>query len=158
MTEESVPLLTAADDDDELGYRRLDPAAFPPFKATPGAAGHDLRAVRDYRVPAGGGRVLVDTGLGLTLPGGTYGRIAERSGLALHHSIAVAGGVVDRDYTGALGVLLVNWGDGEYRVRRGDRIAQLIVERVCRCRAVERASPSATTVRGSRGYGSTGNN
>jgi len=80
-------------------------------------------------VPARG-YVLISTDLQIQLPEGCYGRIALRSGLALQHHIDIVGGVIDQDYRGKLCVILFNHSDVPYAVSRGDRIAQLICERI----------------------------
>ena len=76
------------------------------------------------------GRALVPLDLSIAVPEGTYGRMAPRSGLALKHGIDVGAGVVDSDDRGPLYVLLFNFGDEDFNIRTGDRIAQLIIERV----------------------------
>ncbi|KAK8781848.1 hypothetical protein V5799_016810 [Amblyomma americanum] len=83
----------------------------------------------DYRVPSGG-RCVCLTDLQVCVPDGCYGRVAPRSGLAAKNGIDVGAGVVDADYRGNLGVLLFNFGDSEFTVSRGDRIAQFICERI----------------------------
>ena len=72
---------------------------------------------------------LIDTEIAAGFPPGTYGRIASRSGLALHHHITVFGGVIDPDYTGTIKILLYNFGDNVFEINKHDRIAQLILER-----------------------------
>lgn len=76
------------------------------------------------------GRVVVDTDISIALPVNTYGRVAPRSGLAVKHGIDTGAGVIDADYRGLVGVLLFNCSDTDFKVNIGDRIAQLIVERV----------------------------
>lgn len=78
------------------------------------------------------GKVLVDTDISVALPVNTYGRVAPRSGLAAKHSIDTGAGVIDADYRGPLKVLLFNFSDTDFQVAVGERVAQLIVERV-RC-------------------------
>ena len=97
----------------------------------------------------------VETDIRVLLPEGTYGRIAPRSGLAVRHSIDVLAGVVDRDYTGNIVVVLINLGLWPYHVRRGDRIAQLICEKIVVPEVME-VSALPSTARGARGFGSTG--
>jgi hypothetical protein len=74
--------------------------------------------------------VLVDTDISIAVPAGTYGRVAPRSGLASKHSIDVGAGVIDADYRGPVKVLLFNFSEVEFKVEVGERVAQLIVERV----------------------------
>ncbi len=125
-----------------------------PRRHTTGSVGYDLTSVDEVLIPAGGWR-LVSTGLKITVPPGTYGRIAPRSGLSCK-GISVGAGVCDPDYTGIYKVLLFNHGADVFEVHVGDRIAQLIVE-VC-------ATPEVLVVdvleekseRGQEGFGSTG--
>ena len=93
------------------------------------AAGYDLSASADCVVP-GRGRALVKTDISMACPEGTYGRIAPRSGLAWKKFIDVGAGVVDADYRGDVGVILFNFGDEDFVVNPGDRVAQLILEKV----------------------------
>lgn len=137
-----------------LRVQLLSHEATAPARQTPGAAGYDLHSAERATVPAGGW-TAVDTGIAIGLPDGTYGRIAPRSGLAVKHGIAVNAGVVDRDYTGPVKVCIVNHGSKPYTVHTGDRIAQLIVERIAEpdVEVVERLE---ATERGQAGFGSTG--
>jgi len=75
------------------------------------------------------GKALISTGISVQIPIGNYGRIAPRSGLAVKHFIDVGAGVVDADYRGEVRVLLFNFGEEEFKVSQGDRIAQLIIEK-----------------------------
>ena len=88
-----------------------------------------MYASKAATVPAWG-KVMVDTDISIAVPMGTYGRVAPRSGLASKHSIHTGAGVIDADYRGPVKVLLFNLSGEEFRVETGDRIAQLIVERV----------------------------
>jgi dUTP pyrophosphatase len=81
------------------------------------------------------GRALVPTDISISVPVGTYGRVAPRSGLANKHGIDTMAGVIDADYRGPVGVILANLSDVDFEVKVGDRIAQLIVEKVC-CLAI----------------------
>jgi dUTP pyrophosphatase len=130
-----------------------------PSPASPGSAGLDLRAaIADDMVLAPGARALVPTGLVLELPAGWEGQVRPRSGLALRHGITLpnAPGTIDSDYRGELAVLLANLGDAPFTVRRGDRIAQLVVAPVGRVVWVE-AEELAPSERQGGGFGSTGN-
>lgn len=137
-----------------LSFKRLSDFAFPLTRATPYAAGYDLRSPVDTVIPKRG-NCLVKTDLALLLPEGCYGRIAPRSGLALKYCIDVGAGVVDRDYVGNVGVILFNHSDREYYVKRGDRIAQIICEKIFYPELYE-VEQLNTTSRGSDGFGSTG--
>ena len=97
-----------------------------PTQGTPGSIGYDLYATDDYCVFQGSCR-LIPLDIAIKLPRGTYGRIAPRSSLALK-MIDVGGGVIDPDYRGNVKIILINNGSGAFNVRKGDRIAQLILE------------------------------
>jgi dUTP pyrophosphatase len=112
---------------------RLDPDLPLPTYAHEGDAGMDLHAREDVTLAPGGGRVLVPTGIAVAIPSGHAGFVLPRSGLALRHGIGVVNspGLIDSAYRGELKVVLVNTDPAEaYVVRRGDRIAQLVVQRV----------------------------
>jgi dUTP pyrophosphatase len=124
------------------------------------AAGLDLLAAVPEDEPlilAPGARVQVPTGLTIALPPGYEAQIRPRSGLAAKHGLTVlnAPGTVDADYRGEIGVLLINHGDAPFTIRRGERIAQMVVASVVRVELVPASSLSATD-RGSGGFGSTG--
>ena len=146
--------LTAPPDELTLQYARLSHHAWAPARGSTGAAGFDLHAAEDV-VVGPGERVCVKTDLQVRVPDGTYGRVAPRSGLALKHGIDVGAGVIDGDYRGNVMVLLFNFGAFDFHVGRGDRIAQLILEKICVAAPVERPSLDATG-RGSGGFGSSG--
>ena len=117
----------------EIPVVRLDPDLALPMYAHPGDAGIDLVAREDAVVRAGGGRVLVPTGIALALPRGHAGFVLPRSGLALKHGITVVNspGLIDCAYRGEIKVVLLNTDPtADYEVHRGDRIAQLVVQRV----------------------------
>jgi len=116
------------------------------------AAGQDIYALKDGTIPAQR-QMLVDTGIPIGLPRGTYGRLAARSGMASEHGIAVGSGVIDADYTGEIKVILRNHGDTSYEFKAGDRIALLIVEKIQTHDAMEIDSLDDTG-RGTQGFGS----
>lgn len=107
-------------------------------------------------VPARG-KALIKTDISIAIPEGTYARIAPRSGLAWKHSIDTGAGVVDYDYRGAVGVILFNLSDKDFEVKKGDRVAQMILERIMTPKVVE-VSELSDTKRGAGGFGSTGTN
>jgi dUTP pyrophosphatase len=112
---------------------RLDPDLPLPAYAHPGDGGLDLIAREGAVVPARGGRALVPTGIAVAIPAGHAGFVVPRSGLALRHGIGVANtpGVIDSAYRDEVKVILVNTDPAtDYHVQRGDRIAQLVVQRV----------------------------
>ena len=124
------------------------------MRGTDGAAGYDLAAAQAAVVPAHG-KCLVKTGLVMALPHGCYGRIAPRSGLALKKFIDVGAGVIDADYRGEVGVVLFNFGEEDFVINMGDRIAQLIFEKI-KTPIVKEMNELEGTDRGVGGYGSTG--
>jgi dUTP diphosphatase len=129
-----------------------------PSYATAGAAGLDLpAAVEGERIVAPGERLLVPTGFRLELPPGYEGQVRPRSGLALRHGIVLpnAPGTVDSDYRGELRVILWNTGPAPFVLRRGDRIAQLVVAPVVRVALVP-VEALGETPRGPGGFGHTG--
>ncbi|MDP1883560.1 MAG: dUTP diphosphatase, partial [Bradyrhizobium sp.] len=124
------------------------------------AAGLDLLAAVPEATPmiiAPGNHALVPTGLSIALPLGYEAQVRPRSGLALKHGVTVlnAPGTVDADYRGEVSVLLINHGDAPFPIRRGERIAQMVIAPVVQVELVPTVSLSATD-RGSGGYGSTG--
>jgi dUTP pyrophosphatase len=124
------------------------------------AAGLDLLAAVPEGAPivlAPGKHALIPTGLTIALPPGYEAQVRPRSGLAAKHGVTVlnAPGTVDADYRGEIGVLLINHGDAPFSIRRGERIAQLVIASVVRAELVPAASLSATD-RGGGGFGSTG--
>jgi dUTP diphosphatase len=125
-----------------------------PEYGSAGAAGADLRASEPVTLPPGG-RAAVRTGIHLELPVGHVGLVWPRSGLAVHHGIDTLAGVIDSDYRGELKVVLVNHGLEPFRIAPGDRIAQLLVQRVERA-FFTRAAALPHTERGESGFGSTG--
>jgi dUTP pyrophosphatase len=134
-----------------------------PAYATPHAAGMDLRAALPEGTTshlAPGQRLLVPTGLSLALPEGYEGQVRPRSGLALRHGVTVlnAPGTIDSDYRGEVAVVLINHGDSDFEIKRGDRIAQLVVAPVAAWSwlPAKDLDDLGNTQRGTGGYGSTG--
>ena len=124
------------------------------------AAGLDLLAAVADNAPlvlAPGKHATVPTGLIIALPPGFEAQVRPRSGLAARHGVTVlnAPGTVDADYRGEVAVLLINHGDAPFMIRRGERIAQMVIAPVVRAELAVAASLSATD-RGSGGFGSTG--
>ena len=142
----------------QIPVQRLDPELPLPQQQHAGDAGYDLHAREDVTIPAGGGRYLMPTGLALAIPPGCAGFVLPRSGLALRHGVTCLNtpGLIDPQYRGELKVLLVNTDPDEpFVVHRGDRIAQLVVQRV---ETVEwnEVPELDTTGRDTFGFGSTG--
>jgi len=141
----------------EVVLQRLDPDLPPPAYAHPGDAGADLLTAVDVEL-APGERALVPTGIAIALPEGFVALIHPRSGLAARHGLSIVNtpGTVDAGYRGEIKVLLINHDPREtVSLRRGDRVAQLVIQRVERARFVE-ADVLPESVRGAGGYGSTG--
>lgn len=129
-----------------------------PRRQTPGSAGMDLYAnVGEKICIKKGNRVLIPTGIKIALPYGYEAQVRPRSGLAFKFGITVLNtpGTVDADYRGELCVLLINHGDEDFVVRRGDRIAQLVIAKVEMCLFTE-VDTLPDSIRGDGGYGSTG--
>ena len=129
-----------------------------PEKATPHASGYDLRARVDAPIVLEPGRRrLVPTGIAVALPVGFEAQVRPRSGLALKQGLTALNspGTVDADYRGEIGVVLVNLGQDPVTVRRGDRIAQLVIQRVPPAELIE-VEVLPETERGPGGFGHTG--
>ena len=142
----------------ELPVLRLDPDLDPPSYAHPGDAGLDLLAREGAVLAPGGGRGLVPTGIAVAIPDGYAGFVQPRSGLALRHGVTCLNtpGLIDAGYRDELKVILVNTDPTEpYEVHRGDRIAQLVIQRVeeATLTFVDELPPSR---RNTAGFGSTG--
>ena len=127
-----------------------------PVYATAGAAGMDVVSAEDVTIVPGG-RHAVATGLALAIPPGFEVQVRPRSGLALKHGISVpnAPGTIDSDYRGELKVILINLGEAPFEIRRGDRVAQLVLAPVTRASWLE-TDELDETERGEGGFGSTG--
>jgi dUTP pyrophosphatase len=129
-----------------------------PSRATSGSSGFDLHAAvgTELRIEPGG-RALVPTGLRIAVPPGCEAQVRPRSGLALRHGIVLpnAPGTIDSDYRGEIQVILLNAGQEPFMVRRGDRIAQLVIAPVLRAEWSEVAELD-DTARGAGGFGHSG--
>lgn len=140
-----------------VAIRRLDPDLALPSYAHPGDAGADLLAAVDVDL-APGERALVPTGIAIALPEGYVALVHPRSGLAARHGLSIVNtpGTVDAGYRGEIKVLLINHDPRELvSLRRGDRVAQLVIQRVEIAAFVE-VETLPESVRGDGGYGSTG--
>ncbi|CAM9407056.1 unnamed protein product [Ectocarpus sp. 4 AP-2014] len=137
-----------------MQVKKLSENAIMPVRGSEHAAGFDLASAYEATVPAGR-QALVKTDLSIAIPPNTYARIAPRSGLAVKKMIDVGAGVVDYDYRGPVGVVLFNHGCEDFKVQKGDRVAQLILERICMA-DIEEVTELSETTRGSGGFGSTG--
>jgi dUTP pyrophosphatase len=138
-----------------LLYIKLSENAFDITRGSERAAGLDLCSAYNYLVKAKG-RELVRTDLQIVLPFGTYGRIASRSGLAWSRGIHVGAGVIDSDYEGSVSVVLFNFGEADFEVKPGDRIAQIICEKIVIPSVHEIVFRAPESQRGIQGFGSSG--
>ena len=139
---------------DVLKVKKLSDKAQLPKKGSALAAGFDLCSSSDIIVEAGG-KAMVPTDLSIAVPSGTYGRIAPRSGLAVKNFIDVGAGVIDEDYRGPVNVVLFNFSKVDFVIKQGDRIAQLVLEKIAQAEVLECENLDETE-RGEGGFGSTG--
>ncbi|NXR24946.1 deoxyuridine 5'-triphosphate nucleotidohydrolase, mitochondrial [Cinclus cinclus] len=139
-----------------LRFTKLSENAFAPSRGSARSAGYDLYSAYDCVIPPME-KAVVKTDIQIALPSGCYGRVAPRSGLAAKHFIDVGAGVIDEDYRGNVGVVLFNFGKETFEVKKGDRIAQLICERIY-YPELEEVEALDDTERGEGGFGSTGKN
>ena len=139
-----------------LRFKKIHPDATLPSYAHASDAGMDVRSVEDVTVPAKG-RVLVHTGLVMLLPPMYEAQVRPRSGLALKYGITVLNtpGTIDSGYRGEVGVILANFGDSDFHVKKGDKVAQIVVAPVVQAE-IEEVSEIDETDRGAGGFGSTG--
>ncbi|GAU93906.1 hypothetical protein RvY_05769 [Ramazzottius varieornatus] len=140
-----------------LRFKKLTDKAHAPSKGSPLAAGHDLRSAYSYEIPPHD-KCVVQTDIQVAVPEGTYGRVAPRSGLAAKNFIDVGAGVIDADYRGNVGIVLFNFGKDVFIVNPGDRVAQLICEKIVMPDLQESKENLDETQRGEGGFGSTGIN
>ncbi|KAL9667721.1 hypothetical protein QQ045_002085 [Rhodiola kirilowii] len=147
-------LLSQAVAVEALKVKKSSEKAVLPSRASHLSVGYDLSSAVETKIPARG-KALVPTDLSIAIPEGTYARVAPRSGLAWKHAIDVGAGVIDADYRGPVGVILFNHSDADFEVKEGDRIAQLILEKIVTPEVVE-VEDLDETVRGAGGFGSTG--
>lgn len=139
-----------------LRFKRIHPDAVLPAYAHKSDAGMDVRSVADIVIPPGG-RALVPTGLVAVIPPMHEIQVRPRSGLALKHGVTVLNtpGTIDSGYRGEIGVILANFGDGDFQVAKGDKIAQLVFAPVAQPE-IEETDDIDETDRGSGCFGSTG--
>ena len=137
-----------------LCVKRLTKDAILPTRGSNASVGYDLYSTDQVIIPPTH-HALVGTSVAILMPNGVYGRVAPRSGLAVKHGIQVGAGVIDPDYTGEVKVVLFNHGDKVFEVKKGERIAQLILEK-CETPGVEEIGVIEETNRGAGGFGSTG--
>lgn len=138
-----------------MKIKKLLDNAVTPKKGSDGAAGYDLYSTDSYTLKPGERR-LFKTGISMAIPSHLYGRVAPRSGLAYKSGIDVMAGVIDSDYRGDIGVILINHGVHNFVVNEGDRIAQLIFEKIGYVDYFDVVDELPDSVRGEGGYGHTG--
>ncbi|XP_041799362.1 deoxyuridine 5'-triphosphate nucleotidohydrolase, mitochondrial isoform X2 [Chelmon rostratus] len=139
-----------------LRFAKLSENATTPTRGSAKAAGYDLYSAYDYCIgPLD--KAIVKTDIQIAVPHGCYGRVAPRSGLAAKNFIDVGAGVVDEDYRGNVGVVLFNFSKETFEVKKGDRVAQLVCEKIC-YPDLEEQKTLDETERGAGGFGSTGRN
>ncbi len=144
----------------ELGIFYFQEDAKAPTRQTEGSVGYDLFAYNATTIQPGS-RAIIGTGIGIILPTAEdkyhhyMAKIESRSGLSARSGIEVGAGVIDVDYTGEIKVILHNFGDIPFEIRKGDRIAQLVIQSVV-TPPYRRVQALLSTVRGESGFGSTG--
>jgi len=138
----------------KLKVKKLKENAVIPNYAHPGDAGMDLFSTEDYLVPAGK-RQFVSTGIAMELPEGYFASIRGKSGLAYKKGISILGGVIEYTYRGEYGVIVLNTGDKDFEIRKGDKIAQVVIQPVA-VAEVEEVGKLSETARGEGAWGSTG--
>lgn len=138
----------------ELKVIKLCGHATIPTRGTDGAVGYDIYSSEDKTINANS-YSLVSTGIAIKCPTGTYARIASRSSLSFKNGICIGGGVVDPDYRGEIKVIIFNHSNVEFKIEKGFRIAQFILEE-CRVVPIKEVQALDETTRGDKGFGSTG--
>ena len=138
---------------DQLRFFKIRSDICLPTRGSELSAGVDIYCPEETVLPPFKQR-LIKTGLKVILPCGTYGRIAPRSGLALHHNIWINGGVIDADYTGELGVIVINMGNVPYVVEKNSKFCQLLCEKIV-IPKIEETFTMPITKRATNGFGST---
>lgn len=142
----------------KLRFKKLHPDAIIPSRANPGDAGLDLYALEDVVLQPTTrdiAQARVRTGIAVEIPEGHYGKVSSRSGLAFNHGIFSFDGTIDSGYRGEIGVLLYNTTDRRFRIRKGDRIAQLLIIPCIIADPVE-VEELTESIRGANGFGSSG--
>lgn len=139
---------------ESLNFKKLDPRATLPMRASHSSAGLDLYSIETVILEPGQ-RVIARTGLAVAIPEGFYGRVAPRSGLATRHGLNVLAGVIDSDYRGEIGCLIHNTGDERIELPAQSKMCQLIIEKIITPQPVW-ADDLGETERGPGGFGSTG--
>ena len=143
-----------------IKFKRLDSSNDLPLPCyeSEGSSGMDIRAcVKDAVILKPGQIKLIPTGLAVSIPFGYEAQMRPRSGLALKHGMGLVNspGTIDSDYRGEIGIIMINWGENPFTIKRGDRIAQMIITKVCRADIAE-VKILDDTSRGEGGFGHSG--
>lgn len=139
----------------KLEVKKLDPRAKLPTYEHPGDAGLDFYALEDFVVPAHSRKTGIRTGIALAIPDGYVGLFWDKSGLAAKHGLKVMAGVIDAGYRGEVLLTLLNTSEVDYHFKAGEKVMQMLVQKVERVEVVEVAELNSTS-RGQAGFGSTG--
>ena len=144
---------------EQLYIKKLYPNSIIPTKGSIDAAGYDLYTHFDTlnTIIDPHSSVLVSTGVAMKIPYGYYGRIAPRSGFSVRTGLIVNAGVIDSDYRGEVKILFQNHSDKYIAINNGEKVAQIIIEKIAHCNVVE-VEDLDNTARGSNGFGSTDSN
>lgn len=141
---------------ESISVAKLSANAIIPTRGSVYSAGWDLYASEECVIPAQG-KNIIKTDIAIAIPIGYYGRVAPRSGMAWKNHTDIGAGVIDSDYRGAIGVVMFNHGTKDLKVERDNRVAQLIIEKISTAILTEIPFEELDqTVRGTSGYGSTG--
>lgn len=159
----TISYLMWSNQPEKIKFVLINDKAASPERGTQRSAGYDLKSCEDCVIPARSHKA-VKTGIKVTLPTNTYGRVASRSGLSFKNGIEVGAGVIDEDYRNELMVILHNHSDLDFKIEVGSRIAQLIVERVVYPNTmiedfqgkIQHVNTCIRSIRGLGGFGSTG--
>ena len=139
-----------------IQIKKLNPKAKLPEYAHPGDAGMDLFSVESVTIKPGK-RIVCQTGIAMRIPDGYVGLIWDKSGVASKSGIKTMGGVIDSGYRGEIGVVFQNLSKENYNIKEGDKIAQMLIQKVARPQ-IEEVEELGDTERGEGGFGSTGIN
>lgn len=151
---------------ERVTFKKLSENGQAPVKMSFRAAGYDLKSAYDYIITPGGGRRIIKTDISISFPVGYYGRIADRSSFAMKGFI-VAGGVIDADYKGNVGIIMINTtADQQCYIKKGERVAQIVVEKYFDSQLIYEETEEGSfipylkgepeSMRGKKGFGSTG--
>ena len=139
----------------KIKIKKFNSQARLPEYAHPGDAGMDLFSVEDFALKPGERRIC-QTGIGMEIPKGYVGLIWDKSGIASKGGVKVMGGVIDSSYRGEIGIILQNLSQEKYNIEQGDKVAQMIIQKVESPEIEEVEEFEKETERGEGGFGSTG--